>query len=233
MEFRIDKAVFCLMLAMPMFAQDFAARHEHAKGFCQGSVTITPERVSYKQFVPEQQARIKDASKQLHNFEWKMQDIQQLEVSPGSLRVLAYDERMSRMGTDREQTFTGDFARAYLRMKDVLDQRMVVRLADEQVQPLWSMPVKQLGRIKGTEGELIFGVDRIVYKTAAKDTSRTWRYSDIDNISTSGPFQLTITTFERAKAHPGNLKGFSFQLKQPLEEARYNDLSRRLKHNKF
>jgi hypothetical protein len=233
MEFRIDKAVICLMLAMPLFAQDFAARHEHAKGFCQGSVKITQEGVSYKQFVPEQQARIKDASQQLHNFGWKMQDIQQLEVSPDSLRVLAYDDRMSRMGTDREQTFTGDFARAYLRLKDVMDQRLVVRLADEQVQPLWSMPVKQLGRIKGTEGELIFGADRIVYKTAAKDTSRTWRYSDIDNISTSGPFQLTVTTFERAKAHPGNLKAFNFQLKQPLEEARYNDLSRRLNHNKF
>ncbi len=232
MEFRIEKTVICLMLAMPMFAQDFAARHEHGKGFCRGSVKITPETVSYKQFVTEQQAKVKDASRKLHNFEWKMQDIEQLEISPGSLRVTTYDDRMSRMGADREHTFTGEFDRAYLRLKDSADQRLVVRLADEQVQPLWSMPVKQLGRIKGTEGELIFGADRIVYKTGAKDASRTWRYTDIDNISTSGPFQLTITTFERAKTHYGSRKGFNFQLKQPLEEARYDDLWRRLNQKK-
>jgi hypothetical protein len=34
-------------------------------------------------------------------------------------------------------------------------------------------------------------------------------------VSSSGPFQLTITTFE---------KQFDFQLKQPLSEARYNRL---------
>ena len=47
--------------------------------------------------------------------------------------------------------------------------------------------------------------------------SRTWRYQDIENISSSGPFQLTITTFERAKTHYGDLKGFNFELKRPLE----------------
>ena len=48
----------------------------------------------------------------------------------------------------------------------------------------------------------------------------------------SGPFQLTITTFERAKTHYGNLKGFNFELKQRLEEPRYNDLWRRLNQSK-
>ena len=38
------------------------------------------------------------------------------------------------------------------------------------------------------------------------------------------PFQLTITTFERAKTHYGDLKGFNFQLKRPLDEGRYNEL---------
>jgi hypothetical protein len=35
---------------------------------------------------------------------------------------------------------------------------------------------------------------------------------------------LTITTFERAKTHYGDLKGFNFELKRPLEEDRYNEL---------
>jgi hypothetical protein len=51
-------------------------------------------------------------------------------------------------------------------------------------------------------------------------------------ISSSGPFELTITTFERAKTHYGNLKGFNFELKRRLEEAPYNDLWLRLNQSK-
>jgi hypothetical protein len=98
--------------------------------------------------------------------------------------------------------------------------------------PGWSLPVKHLGginlklklRTTSTEGTLAFGPDKITYSTAARDDSRTWRYSDIDSISSSGPFQLTITTFEQAKSHYLDRKGFNFQLKQSITEARYNEL---------
>jgi hypothetical protein len=33
---------------------------------------------------------------------------------------------------------------------------------------------------------------------------------------------LTITTFERARLHYGDRKGFNFELKEPLTEERYN-----------
>ena len=77
-----------------------------------------------------------------------------------------------------------------------------------------------------------WGPDEIVYKSAKEAESRTWRYEDIDNISSSGPFQLTITTFERAKLDYGNRKQFNFELKQRLEEARYNELWLRLNQSK-
>ena len=92
--------------------------------------------------------------------------------------------------------------------------------------------MKHLQRFGGDEGVLQVGPDEIVYKSADKAESRTWRYEDIENISSSGPFQLTITTFERAKTHYGSLKGFNFELKQRLEEARYNDLWLRLNQSK-
>jgi hypothetical protein len=81
-----------------------------------------------------------------------------------------------------------------------------------------------LGRITGSEGTLSFGADAVTYSTAAQDDSRTWRYSDIDNISSSGPFQLTVTTFERDKYTFGDRKGFNFELKERLSEAVYNQI---------
>jgi hypothetical protein len=92
--------------------------------------------------------------------------------------------------------------------------------------------VKHLRRFGGDEGVLQVGPNAVVYKSADQDASRTWRYEDIENISSSGPFQLTITTFERAKTQYGNLKGFNFQLKRRLEDAGYNDLWVRLNLSK-
>ena len=45
--------------------------------------------------------------------------------------------------------------------------------------------------------------------------ARTWRYKDIQFISSAGPFQLSITTLE---------KQFDFQLKQGITESNYNQL---------
>jgi hypothetical protein len=96
-----------------------------------------------------------------------------------------------------------------------MDQRFVAAVGQDIGLPTWSVPVKHLRPIVGSEGTLAFGADAIVYSTSARDESRTWRYSDIESMASSGPFQLTITTLE---------KPFNFQLKQPITEARYNQL---------
>ena len=90
--------------------------------------------------------------------------------------------------------------------------------------------MKLLGTVTGSEGILTVGRDRIVYGTARKGASRTWRYGDIDNIGTSGPFELTLTTFEHALEHYGNRKDLNSQLKEPLDERKYNELWRTLHH---
>jgi len=107
-------------------------------------------------------------------------------------------------------------------LKDRMDQRFVAAVGQPERPatgalglPTWSVPAKHLKPIAGSEGTLSFTAGAIVYSTPATDESRTWRYSDIENIASSGPFQLTITTLEKA---------FNFQLKQPITEARYNDL---------
>ena len=76
------------------------------------------------------------------------------------------------------------------------------------------------------------GPDQIVYKSADPSRTRTWRYEDIDNISSSGPFQLTITTFERTRLDYGSRKQFNFELKQALDQARYTELWLKLEERK-
>ena len=171
-----------------------------------------------------------------HRWRWAYQDIQQLKMSPKSVTVLTYKDNKWRLGADREYEFhlvsDKTFEDVYSFLKGRMDQRFVAEIADSVSAVLWEIPVKHLLRFGGAEGVLQLGADKIVYQSMKKSESRTWRYQDIENVSSSGPFQLTITTFERAKTHYGNLKGFNFELKQPLEEAHYNDLWLRLNQSK-
>ena len=131
--------------------------------------------------------------------------------------LLTYKDSKLRLGKDREYTFTGKIPaeELYAVLKDRMDQRFVAAVGQALGLSTWSVPAKHLKPIAGSEGILFFTAGAIVYSTPAKTESRTWRYSDIENIASSGPFQLTITTLEKA---------FNFQLKQPITEARYNDL---------
>jgi hypothetical protein len=236
MEFRIEKrtgivAILALSIAPALFAQKelrFEVRHDHWRRHGDGTLVITERGVSFQELTKKKQVK--------HAFELNYQDIQELKLSPAKLTLVTYKDRKWLLGVDKEYEFTltpgQSFSEVYTFLKDRLDQRFVAAIADEQVQPLWEIPVKLLGRVNGSEGVLQVGPDRIVYKTTKKGQSRTWRYRDIENISTSGPFQLTVTTYERAKTHYGNLKGFNFQLKQALDEKRFNLFWRLLNQNK-
>jgi hypothetical protein len=196
-----------------------------------GTLTVSDTGIAF-----EETGKDGKAPKHPQVWHWAYQDIQQLTISPRTLTVLTYKDNLWKLGADREYDFDlvseGTFANAYDFLKGRLDQRFVAEIPDTISQTLWAIPVKHLLRFGGDEGVLQVGAGAIVYKSAKNGESRTWRYEDIENISSSGPFQLTITTFERAKTHYGNLKGFNFELKQRLDEDRYNDLWVRLNHSK-
>jgi hypothetical protein len=201
-----------LIVATALSAAEFPVVHQHTRKSCSGVLTVNENGVSF--------AGPKD-----HAWTWKYQDIQELKLAPDSIYVLTYRDNRLLLGADQGYRFTGKIPadELFYMLKDRLDQRFVAALAAPQTDS-WSIAVKHLLRISGSEGTLSFGADSIVYSTAAKGDSRTWRYADIDTITSSGPFQLTVTTFERAVSHYGDRKGFNFQLKEPLSEARYNEL---------
>ena len=199
------KTASCLVLAATLAsATQFKVRHEHLRQGCAGVMTVDENGVSF-------------TGAKKHAWSWKYQDIQQLRLAPESIYILTYKDSRLRLGKDREYNFTGKIPaeELYPLLKDRMDQRFVAAVGQAIGLPTWSLPAKHLRPITGSEGTLSFTADAIVYSTPTQAESRTWRYSDIDTIASSGPFQLTITTLEKA---------FNFQLKQPITEARYNDL---------
>jgi hypothetical protein len=217
------KTAGCIILAgaglmiTPAPAAQFPVRHEHWHDHCNGVLTVDEQGVSY-------------AGPKKHRWSWKYQDIQQLTVSADRVTVLTYKDNKLLLGADRAYQFTGKVPapELYALLKDRLDQRFVAAVAPDAghvpALPAWTFPVKHMGRITGSEGTLTFGAGAVTYSTPAKEDSRTWRYSDIDNISSSGPFQLTVTTFERDKYTFGDRKGFNFELKERITEAAYNEI---------
>ena len=193
------KTAGCLiLLAGLMPAAEFAARHEHFHDHCDGTLTVDDSGVRF-------------AGAKKHAWQWQYRDIKQLTISPERVAVLTYG--------GKRLTFTGKVpaTELYAMLHERLDERFVAALPQETALPAWTFPVKHRG---GAEGTLVFGADAVVYTTTAKGESRTWRYRDIDGISSNGPFELTVTTFERERI--ADRRSFNFELKERLPETTYN-----------
>jgi hypothetical protein len=214
----LREAAIGLILVGAVWGEEFRvpAKHDHWRKFCSGTLVVNGEGVSYK-------------GRGEHAWNWTFQEIEQLTLGEKRIVVLSYQDVKWKLGADREFVFDVDTpAGLYEFLRGRLDQRFVAALADGDVKPLWQLPAKRLSALGGASGTLVAGEDRIVFRGAGGKESRTWRYSDIENISRSGPFDLSIVSFERSRAHYGSRKGFQFQLKEPLSEARYDELWRRL-----
>lgn len=233
---------FTLLLSTALWGQglQFDVRHERALKDHHGRVTFDERGVEYRQEpTRKQEAKVAKGKKppKLETARWEYEDIQQLWISPEKLVIVTYKDRKWFLGIDKEFEFypaakEQPFTSAYEFLKGRLDQRMVAALADPKAQAVWEIPAKLLGTLRGSEGVLQIGEDRVVYRTEKQGQSRTWRLEDIENVSTSGPFQLTLTTYERAKAHYGSMKGFNFQLKRKLDQKRIDLLWKRLNRDK-
>jgi hypothetical protein len=164
-------------------------------------------------------------------------DVEQLAVSRDSLTVVSYADSKWKLGADRTYRFDrpkgATFEPVYEYLKNKLDQRFVAAIADSESRSAeWQIPAKHLRGAFGSQGVLVFGPDWIAFSTAAKERSRTWRYADIENVSSAGPYDFTITTFERSRIHYNGHRDFSFQLKERLDEAKYEQLWLRLNDGK-
>ncbi len=199
MAFRGKAQAGALLIAMVFTAnaQTFQVRHRHLHRGAAGVLRVSEDGIAF------------DEGR--HSRQWKFEDIEQMTLGPGVLRIATYEN--GRFGRDREFVFDqlpkDMAAQLYPPFRTKLDRRFVAALADEPAVPLWRIPVRR--------GELTVAADRVVYRTDAPEQSRTWRIGDIDTVSSAGPFDLTVTTGERE---------FRFQLKRMLTDPQYNQLWR-------
>ena len=228
MAFRIEKAISAvLMFGLAAMAQPatFQVRHEHFRKGHTGTLVVAENLISFGEY----------EKKLGHSRQWKYEDIQQLTLSPTELRILTYEDQKWKFDRDREYAFDqlpADFAvKVYPLLRDRLEKRFVAEIADPDVRVLWKAGAKLHQGLAGAEGAIVIGDDRIVFD-AGKGRSHTWRYGDIDNISSSGPFDFSIMTLERSAWHRGSPTEYHFQLKEEMGENRYNDVWRRLNRNK-
>lgn len=230
MAFRIEKNIgsILILLCSGAFAQPVHrdVRHEHLHGGASGVLRIGSEGIGF-----EEQGKNKSHSRQ-----WNYEDIQQLSLSGGRLRILTYEDQKWQLGRDREYAFDHlpqDAARqlrTFLRQH--LGKRFIDEIGDRESKSFWESGAKLRHSFGGTQGTLQFSEDCIVYQTDRDEESRTWRFEDIDNISSSGPFELTITTLERSDWKHAGPREFRFQLKRELPEDAYNRIWKKVEQTK-
>jgi len=194
----IRQTAIGLVLAAAACAQQFPVRHEHIRKYCTGTLTVDAKGITFE-------------SVKHDTLTWAYPDIQQLTLRAKSIHILSYKDSSLKLGRDLRYNFTGTIpsAELYARWSQVLDQRFVAELPEIGDRPGLRFPAKLLDLTKGTESTLIFAADLVGFG------AHTWRYADIQSISSSGPFQLTLTTLQ---------KQLRFQLKQPISESTYNQL---------
>jgi len=177
-------------------------------------------------------------SKKLLRLSVPYRDVQQLTLTAQSVNIRLYeDSSVWKLGADKVFTFDrpkpADFTALDAMLRPLLEQRLASAVPYKPVEaPLWELPVKHHRGIQGSQGTLRAGKDWISYLTEAEGDSRYWRFEDIENISSTSPLELVITTYERSRYHHGGWRSFRFQLKERLEEDRYQQLWKSLERGR-
>ena len=236
---RLASLMFCFVLVSPTasVAQDrlvLNVRHDHAWGNCSGTLTLDDRGARYET------THAKDARN------WTYEDVQQFQVEESRrLRILTYEDRKWRLGVDK--AFEFDWQGNEPTPEEVYQfiQARVRRPIAAELLPsgvgeaLYEFPVKHLGVLRGVEGRLRFtdrwivlqAEERLKEKERSQEKekntgNRTWRYDDLESISSSGPYELTLTTYEQQKFRYASRRVYRFQLKEALPPETYDTLWR-------
>ena len=209
----------------------YEVRRQHIRGGTEGVLRISHEGISFGEHVKKSH----NGKSKAEAYVWRYDEIQQLTVGASELRVLTYEDSRWRLGRDREYVFDRlprDLAtEVFPLLNRILDQRFVAALPDERAAE-WKVRAKLDRGLTGTLGTLALTDEELIFDGGKPDESRSWRLRDLENVSTAGPLDLTVTTSEKSGLFRGGMRQFHFQLQQALSDDRYNKLWRRLNRSK-
>jgi hypothetical protein len=211
MEMALRSQTLFVGLALAQFAAaaDFPVSHVNCTHDRPGTLSVTADGVEFKETKRQ---------KHPHDFHWTWNDIQRLTLFPNRLEITTYKDVKWLLGRDREFTFTGkDLDAAYPLLHGPIPRRLVAEIARTAFEVTQRLPAKRLEGRAGFEGTLLFGPGRIVFESETLRGSHTWMIEDVDNVSTSDPLELTVSSLGT---------DYRLQLKRPLPESLYQSLWR-------
>jgi hypothetical protein len=158
---------------------------------------------------------------------WKYEDIQQLGLlSSKELTIISYEDSKWKLGKDLFYRFTitkGEMTSAlWTQLQAKLKRPVVSALFPQDIVAKFTIPVKHMRGFSGTQGILEIGEEYILYKTTVPKDSRIWRYQDISSVGTTGPYQMRLTSMDRAENESGGDRNFIFSLKKRLAPEAYD-----------
>jgi hypothetical protein len=158
---------------------------------------------------------------------WKYEDVQQLGLlGPKEVTILGYEDSKWKFGKDifyRFRITSGEITPAlWAQLQAKLKRPLVSAVIPPVITPKYAVPVKHLLGFGGTQGRLEIGDEYVIYKTDAPKDSRMWRYQDISSVGTTGPYQLRLTSMDRADGETGAERNFVFDLKERLTTEAYD-----------
>jgi hypothetical protein len=231
MEFRSEKtnrgALTALLLAVAavLSAQTVSVevRHRHMRGGAAGQLTASPQGIRFEE------------AKGKHALALKYSDIQQIALTRDRLRILTDRDQPRWLGRDREIVFDHLPEGAPLifrQFHEVLGPRFVGSYFALDEEPLWQADAKLLRGLSGTSGKLAIGSDAMTFEAEKPEQSRSWPYSELEQVARAGPFDLSVVSLEKTGWLRAGPREFRFQLTRELSEDQYNRLWRRLNQPK-
>jgi hypothetical protein len=212
-------AVFLAVLstiAGTALAATFEVEHDHLWGSCKGDLAFTESTVEYK------------TDKSKHARIWKYEDIQQIEIVPGRISILTYEDRKVELGRDRAFRFkllSGQLTEAFRKeMESRLARPLVSSVVPEMSHARYTIPVRHRRFLGDSQGVLELADDYIVYRAQKAEDSRVWRYDELLSVGSTGPFQLRLGAVQKTGGEFGDEKHYVFDLKRRLKSEEYDFL---------
>jgi hypothetical protein len=203
-------------------------RHDHAFGGCNGMLIMDERGVRY------------ETKHQKHARIWGYEDIKEFQLRQGRrIDLYTYEDRSHwQLGADRVFEFTWSdeaitLQQVYNSLASHTKRPIAASLTPADIGSInFDLSAKHLGVLKGNQGRLQFFDNGIVFRASNDRGSRTWRYEDLESISSGSPEDLTLTSYEQQRFHYASRRVYNFQLKEPLPRDSYDVLWRLVNRKK-